>query len=391
MSKTWVTAVALVGGMGAAAAQVYVEGALGSSATRMPCDDFTDLSDATGVTFSCQEQDIGAKLLVGYTLSPWLSVEAGYVDFGRGEVSPDEDIHAYFRVRNRSAYVGGRLLLPLTDLSPQLSAVVRAGFGQVKTRVKSKVEEDVQAFVFRGEIRQVQPQLGLALQWAVDPRLSLVAGGDVTWMASKARPGRPLSLLSFGANYTLDGTARPIGSAAQSLPARPVNYMMLQSGVVYSDAFAPYRNDNAGTLTFGNRPMGLRLAVGRQYGPIWSMELGLTHYGEETVRTKAGVTPVEDVAVSPLGLSALSAWRMPTDMGLNWVTRLGVSYNLTKVYVLDQDPSTTRKLAPMFGLGLEYIVDKDWRVMFTADATRARVGDRLPMVKMFALGAGTRF
>jgi OmpA-OmpF porin, OOP family len=388
MSKTWVVAVALASGMGTALAQVYVEGGLGLATTTLPCDDFRGL----GVGISCGEQQIGTKALVGYALSPQLAVEAGYIDFGRGSIEPEGvDIDAHFRLRSRTAYLGGRLALPLAELSPQLTGVLRAGLGQVKTRVKAGVDAEDLVLNARGEIRQVQPILGLGLQWTIQPRLSLVAGADLTWMASEGKPGRTLSLLSLGLNYTPEALSRLTSPSPQPLTARPVNYMMVQVGQVDSDALNSYRNDASGSYQTGNKPVALRLTVGRQFGPIWAMELGLTHYGEDTVETRAGVVPQGMGKVSPIGLSALSVWRMPIDDGFNWVTRLGMSYTRTKGYDLDDGSDTTTKLAPMYGLGLEYVVDKAWRVMATADATRIRVLDQSPMVKVFALGAGMRF
>lgn len=387
MSKVWAAALVLASGVGSAMAQVYVEGAVGPTSTPVPCSQFQNL----GAELNCDRSDISLKAIVGYALTPWLAVEGGWIDFGRGQVSPkDVDIDAGLRVRDRTAYLGTRWTVPLTEVSPQLSGVLRAGMGQVRTEAKGWVDDGVSRFEIGGHTRKLQPLFGLGLQWALDERLSLVAAGDVTWMAAEAKKGEQLRMLSLGLNYALDGRTRT-AEATASAAARPVNYMMLQVGMADSEALNPYRQDAAGRYTVSNRPAAMRWSVGRQFGPIWAMELGLTHYGEETAATKPGVTPASSGKVAPVGLSALSVWRLPTAGGLVWATRLGLSYNHTTAYDSSAGKDAATKLAPMLGLGLEYVIDKRWRVMATADATRIRVMSDDPMVKFISLGVASRF
>lgn len=169
-------------------------------------------------------------------------------------------------------------------------------------------------------------------------------------------------------------------------------YVTYAMGVVHADTLDPLKRDSSGLFKTDTSPMGLRIAAGRQWGPIWSTELSLTHYGTSTF--EAPVANAHGWATAS-GVALWSVWRAPTDLGLVWATRLGVSHNWSRGVAREDGYADIDKhwgtWAPAYGLGLEYPLGEGWRVQLTGDLTNVRIGDDRPAVKFYALGVTKAF
>lgn len=395
MNKHWMTAVALAAAAGAASAQqAYVEASGGVTSALGECGD--------GV--SCDKTDVGGKVLAGYGLTPELSIEGGYLNLGRVSATFDAGLgqDVTTRIRSKAWYLGGAWRVATGR--PELSLMLRAGMARVTSR------ETVSSPMFDGETAtDWRPLAGVAMRYHLTPELALVAAADITRSAKLEVGSGNIRLFSLGAQYSFDpltvvgavgavgGAVSAWGSEAQASwaqgPRRHYAYATL--GSTHSDALDPLKRDQvAGRYEMGRRPLGLRLGVGRRWGPVWSTELALTHYGKSTFKSAAGTSPEASGSVSAAGLAALSAWRARTEMNLTWVVRAGASYNWARAQTREgtaAQQTDRRNLAPMFGLGLEYPIDKDTTFMVSGDITRIRVGGELPNVKYYAAGVGVRF
>ncbi len=394
MNKMWMTGVALAAAtLSASAQQAYVEGGLGVTAARVDCEGM----------LSCDKTSTGGKLLVGLQLTPELSVEAGGFDLGEVQASfiPFFSDVVTARVRTHAGYLGGAFRLK-TGL-PDVSLLLRGGLARVTTRSTYN-----SAFFTNETATDWRPLVGAAARWHLSPELALVAGVDATRSAELDVGGSGrVMLYSLGASYTFDslaaaawvgGALSDLGSDARDAWAKTGRryYAYGLLGQVRSDALDPIKHQNQSRqYEFGRNPVGLRLGVGRRWGPVWSTELALTDYGTTKFRTAAGVSPSAQGQVAAAGLSAMSVWRAPTLGGLTWVARLGLAYNVARVET--QESGAAKQTAdrhtttPIYGLGLEYPINKDATFMVNADMSRLRVGGELPHVKFYSAGVGLRF
>jgi hypothetical protein len=283
--------------------------------------------------------------------------------------------------------------------------VLRAGMA----RVKSKYSESPTGLYTDETATDWRPLVGAALRYNLTPDLALTAGVDVTRSARLEVGSRQVRMFSLGANYSFDlksllpaegnvfwgnGTAAEGNSSGKAHKGPQPNYVYAEAGIVHSDGLDVLKRKHPGVYEFSDNPLGWRLGVGRRWGQVWSTELALTSYGRYKFHTAASVLPEEDGSVEAAGLSAMSVWRAPTDMGLTWVARLGLSHNVSRIETTTGTVTVTddrKTTAPIVGLGLEHALDKNWRLMFTADATRIRVGDDRPLVKFYAAGGSYRF
>jgi hypothetical protein len=395
MKKVWMTAVALAAVAGGASAQqTYVEGAYGVTQARLDCGDL----------LSCDKTDRGLKLIMGYQLSPQLSVEGGYLKLGRVRGTyalPAGDI-VTSRIDTDALYLGGALRLPLDTRLPKLAVVLRAGVARVTSKEKVSPE------LIEGETATTwRPLLGAGLSYQLTPDLALMGGVDVTRSASLEVGSRQVRLFTLGAHYSFDLQSLVPGNALWRMgppeegaavvqrgrSPRP-NYAYAELGIVHSDALDVLKRTYPGAFEFDDNPSGFRLGLGRRWGPYWATELALTSYGQYDFRSASGVSPASKGSVAAAGVSVMSVWRAQTDMDLTWVARLGLSHNASRIETQTGSVTTTddrRTTAPIYGLGLEHALDKDWRLMLTADTTRIRVGNDRPAVKFYAAGGSYRF
>ncbi len=386
MTKAWMAAATLAALAGGAAAQTYVEGAYGGTHVAADCKDVN----------ACDKSDKGFKLLAGYTFAPRLSVEAGYLNFGSVRVSGVDPIDGAFRARldTEAFFVGGALRTPSNIILDDSVVVVRAGLAHVKS--KGSLIDVSTGQQGSDSATAVRPLLGVGIHYNVKPELALTASLDLTRTASLHSVGsHPVSMFSLGAQYTIDPKPLVMDAGGPAGPRGPQpNYVYGELGIVHSDGLDVLKRSHPGAYDFDDNPLGFRLGVGRRWGQIWSTELALTSYGQYKFRTAPSVSPHEDGSVQAAGLSVMSVWRAPTDMGLTWVARLGLSHNASRIETTTGTVTATddrKTTAPIVGLGLEHALDKDWRLMFTADATRIRVGDDRPLVKFYAAGGSYRF
>jgi hypothetical protein len=378
------TAVALAAATGGAAAQTHVEGAYGVTHVSADCNP----------GYTCDLTDKGFKVLAGYTVAPRFSVEGGYINFGSVHASGDDGFGPFrARVETEAFFLGGALRTPTDVVLADSVMVVRAGLAHVKT--KGSITYTLAGLQGSDSNTALRPLVGVAFHYNVRPELALTASLDITrTVRIDSADSRGVSLLALGAQYTFD--PKPLlMDAGPSGPKGPQpNYLYAELGVVHSDGLDVLKRNNPGVFEFDDNPMGLRLGAGRRWGPIWSTELALTSYGEYKFRTASGVSPKTEGSVAAAGVSVMSVWRAPTDMGLTWVARLGLSHNTSRIETQSGSNTVTderRTTAPIVGLGLEHALDKDWRLMLTADATRIRVGEDRPLVKFYAAGGSLRF
>lgn len=179
------TMMALVAG--SAAAQVSVEGAFG----------LTDLDVDCAGTTHCDNSGTGAKLVLGYALNPNISVEVGYVNFGDAKagviVSPYGLVEA--TLKSNAFYIGGAAR---GDFSHGFSGVARLGIAQVETKT------EVSTFYGSGSQSksEVNALFGLALEYALTPKLKLTGGVDFTQSPiAEDNETATLRLLSIGLKY----------------------------------------------------------------------------------------------------------------------------------------------------------------------------------------------
>jgi hypothetical protein len=388
MTKAWMTAATLAALAGGAAAQTYVEGAYGVTHVAAEC--------RAGTT--CDKTDKGFKLLAGYTLAPStaprVSVEAGYINFGSVRVSSGNPVGLVrARLDTEAFFVGGALRTPSDIILEDSVVVVRAGLARVKSKGSQiDVPTGQQG---SDSATAVRPLLGVGLHYNIKPELALTASLDLTRTAGlHAWGSHPVGLFSLGAQYTIDPKPLVMDAGPAGPKGPQPNYVYGELGIVHSDGLDVLKRKHPGVYEFSDNPLGWRLGVGRRWGQVWSTELALTSYGRYKFHTAASVLPEEDGSVEAAGLSAMSVWRAPTDMGLTWVARLGLSHNVSRIETTTGTVTVTddrKTTAPIVGLGLEHALDKNWRLMFTADATRIRVGDDRPLVKFYAAGGSYRF
>ncbi|CAM3662317.1 outer membrane beta-barrel protein [Roseateles saccharophilus] len=173
-------ALAALIGAASAQAQVYGNIAVGSSHLNADC---------AGTT-SCSTSDTGAKLVGGYAFGNGLSVEAGYISFGKFHATEGT---ASVAIKPTAFTLGGAFALPL---GTAWGMNVRLGVAQVKT--------DVSAIVgtLTGSDSQSKAKVyaGVGLTYALSKEFKLELGLDST-EAEYAGTKGTLRLISLGATY----------------------------------------------------------------------------------------------------------------------------------------------------------------------------------------------
>lgn len=176
---------------GGASAQVYLEGAFGSSNLEVDC---------TGAS-RCEKSGTGAKLIGGYTVNPNIAVEVGYVNFGDAKFAGYTTVprlgYGYADVTYKSTafYIGGAAR---GELVRGLWGVARLGLAQVETKA------DVRFGSLAGSTSDTGANalFGLGLEYAVVPKFKVTAGVDFTQSPiAEGNTTATLRLLSIGAQY----------------------------------------------------------------------------------------------------------------------------------------------------------------------------------------------
>lgn len=171
-------------GSGAAQAQTaepfYVAVAGGSSHAGLECAGST----------SCDKTDTGFKLVGGYHFGNGLSLEVGYLDFGKFVWRAGTETDT---TKSKAFLVGGAYALPFnTDWGMN----VRLGLAQVKT----SGEAIDGAFRFTASDSKAKPYAGLGLTYAVSKSVKVELGIDATQGEIEGTKGT-LRLISVGASF----------------------------------------------------------------------------------------------------------------------------------------------------------------------------------------------
>ncbi len=174
--------------IGAASAQaqtqssenIYVTVAGGASRVNLDC---------TGTT-GCDNSDTGVKLLGGYQLGNGLSVELGYVSFGK--FSARDNIES-LTLKSKAFLLGGAYNLPLNS---DWGLNMRLGLAQVKTT------GEVTRGAVRGSVSDSKPKtyVGFGVTYAVSKTVKIELGADATEAEIVDQKGT-LRLFSVGATF----------------------------------------------------------------------------------------------------------------------------------------------------------------------------------------------
>lgn len=177
-------AVALIGTMSAASAQVYLAGNLGQARIDVDCSD----------TVSCDKSDIGYKLTAGYQLNPLVALEASYIDFGKVKARV---LESGINVDVKGESSGFLLAAALRhNITPEVSLVGRVGLAMLK----SKVTASALGFSESENYNSTKPYLGLGAEYALNKQLRLTVGADFT-DAKVESETVSVRLLSAGVQY----------------------------------------------------------------------------------------------------------------------------------------------------------------------------------------------
>lgn len=183
------TLMALVAG--SASAQVYLEGAFGSTNLEVDC---------TGAS-RCEKSGTGAKLIGGYAVSPNIAVEVGYLKFGDAKFAGTTYIPGYgygyldVTYKSNAFYIGGAAR---GELVHNFWGVARLGLAQVETKADARITYGGGTSSKSG----AEALFGLGVEYAVAQKLKLTAGVDFTQSPiAEGNTTATLRLLSIGAQY----------------------------------------------------------------------------------------------------------------------------------------------------------------------------------------------
>jgi len=185
MNKHILVAAAALVLSGAASAQGYLAASVGSSRLTADC---------TG-TSSCDNTDVGFKLLGGYKFMPNLAAELAYFNFGKATASAG-NVNA--EVKNTAVGVGIALH---GDLAPNWPAVARLGAAQVKTKLSGSVAGLGSASVSDNNI-SLYGGLGIGYKLAKD--ISLDGAWDFSrskYDVNGVRDSGSLNMISIGMTF----------------------------------------------------------------------------------------------------------------------------------------------------------------------------------------------
>ncbi len=168
----------------AASAQVYVAGHVGKSSVDADCSG----------TVSCDNEDTGYKLTVGYKLNPSVALEGSYVDFGKIKAKV---IDSGFLV-DADMKTDGYLLAAAFrhHATPSVSLVGRLGLAVLNSKVTGRIGRASAS----KDYNTTQPYVGLGAEYALTQQLRLTAGADFTRVKVEGETGS-VRMFSIGAQY----------------------------------------------------------------------------------------------------------------------------------------------------------------------------------------------
>jgi hypothetical protein len=184
MKKIVLTAL-LASATAGAFAQTYMGAGVGFARTKVNC---------SGTT-SCTQSDKGVKLYAGYSYTPMIAGEVGYVDFGNA--STQQFSQGFLVTTDVGASAMTAALALRMDLMPSLTGVARIG----AARVRTNVTEAAAGVRYANEVQtKTKPYGGLALEYSFAKQAKAVLSADFTQSVFDGTKGK-LQLIGLGVQY----------------------------------------------------------------------------------------------------------------------------------------------------------------------------------------------
>lgn len=179
MKKHAIVLAALIGAA-SAQAQVYGTIAAGSAHANLDC---------TGAT-ACDKSDTAVKVMGGYDFGSGLSLEAGYISFGKFRAG---DSSGSLSLKPTAILLGGAYAIPF---NADWGMNVRLGVAQVKTKA------DAVSGSIRGSISESKAKAyaGVGVTYAVSQTVKIELAADSTQAEIAGEKGT-LRLITLGATF----------------------------------------------------------------------------------------------------------------------------------------------------------------------------------------------
>ena len=171
--------------MAGASAQVYVGGTVGVSQLELDCEGAT----------TCDDTGSGSKIYGGYKITPNVSIEAGYINFGKAKAA-DSSLTVTLKSTALFLAVAGR-----ADLSPNFALSGRLGLANVKG--KGEVVGFVPGYGslnYSETDSTTKAYVGVAAEYAFTKNFKGVASADFTQTEFDGDSGA-VRLFSVGVQY----------------------------------------------------------------------------------------------------------------------------------------------------------------------------------------------
>lgn len=178
--KTFLTAVALSTLAASASAQFYAGGTLGWAHIPLSCD--------TGA--SCEENDVGYRVHVGYDDTAKIAGELGYLNFGKADAKADVG-SASSSIKAQAITIG---LAFRQEFQPGLKGVLRVGAAHVQVKQTSSAAATDEGSGFN-------PHIGLGVEYTFMPNLQAIGAIDLTRGSTDDGNKGSLYLFSAGVQY----------------------------------------------------------------------------------------------------------------------------------------------------------------------------------------------
>lgn len=173
------------------ASPFYAGGSVGVTNLDVGCEEFRDALPSSGI--DCAQRRLGYKVYGGYKVNAWLAIEGAYLSYGSTRISSNSgDAKIAVNAAVLDAAFRG-------DMGQGLKAVGRVGLGQMRASGSAQNNATGASFSDRGS--EMAVHLGLALEWAIDKRLSGFLAYDHAKSLESDQVTVRGSLYSLGAQY----------------------------------------------------------------------------------------------------------------------------------------------------------------------------------------------
>lgn len=175
-----------------------------------------------------------------------------------------------------------------------------------------------------------------------------------------------------------------ITASAQSFTVEPAPIGYFSAGV----GAARIAVDCAGTTACDRTATGYRVLGGVRLNERWSAELGWFDWGHADGQAPAGTTPIE-LRARGTGVGLGLAYQAPLSAGWQAAVRFGLASNRSRLEgstVVTGLPvsvsDSSRHTQPYLGVGLDYVIDRQWSVEASADFSRLKHSSSLAGTSM---------